>query len=102
MLVPVLGYGCQRVSLRNTRGQFKSAAAFARGRAARCFRYSCPRRLRRWLQPDIGSLFFMKKLTVMVVDDEPLVADTILEILKEDGIDGYAFSSGQTALNWFS
>jgi CheY-like chemotaxis protein len=44
----------------------------------------------------------MKKLTVMVVDDEPLVADTILEILKEDGIDGYAFSSGQTALNWFS
>jgi CheY-like chemotaxis protein len=43
----------------------------------------------------------MKKLTVMVVDDEPLVADTILEILKEDGIDGFAFSSGQDALTWF-
>ena len=44
----------------------------------------------------------MKKLTVMVVDDEPVVADTILEILKEEGIDGFAFSSGHTALNWFS
>ncbi len=38
----------------------------------------------------------------MVVDDEPVVADTILEILKEEGIDGFAFSSGHTALNWFS
>ena len=27
----------------------------------------------------------------MVVDDEPIVADTILEILKEEGIDGFAF-----------
>ena len=44
----------------------------------------------------------MKKLTVMVVDDEPVVADTILEILKEEGIDGFAFSSGHAALNWFS
>ena len=44
----------------------------------------------------------MKKLTVMVVDDEPVVADTILEILKEEGIDGFAFSSGHDALNWFS
>jgi CheY-like chemotaxis protein len=43
----------------------------------------------------------MKKLTVMVVDDEPVVADTILEILKEEGIDGFAFSSGHDALNWF-
>ena len=38
----------------------------------------------------------------MVVDDEPVVADTILEILKEDGIDGFAFSSGHSAINWFS
>ncbi len=39
----------------------------------------------------------------MVVDDEPVVAaDTILEILKEEGIDGFAFSSGHDALNWFS
>ena len=38
----------------------------------------------------------------MVVDDEPIVADTILEILKEEGIDGFAFSSGHDALNWFS
>ena len=44
----------------------------------------------------------MKKLTVMVVDDEPVVADTILEILKEEGVDGFAFSSGHDALNWFS
>ena len=43
----------------------------------------------------------MKKLTVMVVDDEPVVADTILEILKEEGIDGFAFSSGHDALTWF-
>ena len=38
----------------------------------------------------------------MVVDDEPIVADTILEILKEEGIDGFAFSSGHDALSWFS
>jgi CheY-like chemotaxis protein len=44
----------------------------------------------------------MTKLTVMVVDDEPVVADTILEILKEEGIDGFAFSSGHDALSWFS
>jgi len=44
----------------------------------------------------------MKKLTVMVVDDEPIVADTILEILKEEGIDGFAFSGGHAALNWFA
>lgn len=43
----------------------------------------------------------MKKLTVMVVDDEPIVADTILEILKEEGIDGFAFSGAHAALNWF-
>jgi len=38
----------------------------------------------------------------MVVDDEPIVADTILEILKEEGIDGFAFSGGDAALNWFA
>jgi len=30
------------------------------------------------------------------------VADTILEILKEEGIDGFAFSGGHAALNWFA
>jgi len=38
----------------------------------------------------------------MVVDDEPVVADTILEILKEEGIDGFAFSGGDAALNCFA
>src|SRR2546425_4660573 len=105
MLALVSGCGCPRVSFRNTKGLFRSAAVFGREKVAPYFRYSCPNpslhRLRR--KPQIVFLVYpMKKLTVMVVDDEPVVADTILEILKEEGIDGFAFPSGHAALNWFS
>src|SRR5438309_10397066 len=82
MLAPVSACGCPKVSFRNTRDPFTSAAVSGREKAAPCFPYSCPNpsRHRLWREPKlVSSVHPMKKLTVMVVDDEPVVAaDTIL------------------------
>src|SRR2546430_4392345 len=92
MLALVSACGCPRVSFRNTKGLFRSAAVFGREKVGRYFPYSCPNPNLHRLRLETQLVFFvqrMKKLTVMVVDDEPVVADTILEILKEEGIDGF-------------
>ena len=39
-----------------------------------------------------------KRPTVLVVDDEPLIADTLVEILNDSGFDAIALYDGKTAL----
>ena len=39
---------------------------------------------------------------VIVVDDQPVIADTLAEILKQNGYDATALHSGEEALNWVS
>src|SRR5215472_11010633 len=42
----------------------------------------------------------MPKPIVMVVDDEPLIRETILEILREEGFEPIGLSDGRAALTW--
>jgi len=42
----------------------------------------------------------MPKPIVMVVDDEPLIRETILEILREEGFEPIGVSDGAAALVW--
>jgi len=37
---------------------------------------------------------------VIVIDDQPVIADTLAEILKQNGYDAVALHSGEEALNW--
>ena len=39
-----------------------------------------------------------KKLKIIVVDDEPVIADTVVEILNEEGFDAIAVSTGSSAI----
>jgi CheY-like chemotaxis protein len=41
-----------------------------------------------------------KRLKIIVVDDEPVIADTLVDILKGEGCDAVAVSSGQSAIKW--
>ncbi|MEP6643554.1 MAG: response regulator [Acidobacteriaceae bacterium] len=38
--------------------------------------------------------------TIMVVDDEPVIRETVLEILREEGFDAVGMSDGAAALDW--
>jgi len=40
------------------------------------------------------------KPLVMVVDDEPIIADTLVEILKDEGFDAFPMSDGAAAIVW--
>ena len=42
----------------------------------------------------------IKKVTVFVVDDEPVIRETILEILQEEGFEALGMSNASQALNW--
>lgn len=42
----------------------------------------------------------MHKPVVMVVDDEPLIRETILEILREEGFEPIGISDGAAGLTW--
>ena len=42
----------------------------------------------------------MRKPIVMVVDDEPLIRETILEILREEGFEPIGISDGAAAVTW--
>ena len=42
----------------------------------------------------------MRKPIVMVVDDEPLIRETILEILREEGFEPIGISDGTAAVTW--
>ncbi len=39
-----------------------------------------------------------KKLRIIVVDDEPVIADTVVEILNEEGFEAIAVSTGASAV----
>jgi CheY-like chemotaxis protein len=39
-------------------------------------------------------------LKIIVVDDEPVIADTLVEILKGEGCEAIAVSDGASALKW--
>jgi CheY-like chemotaxis protein len=39
-------------------------------------------------------------LKIIVVDDEPVIADTLVEILKGEGCEAIAVSDGASALRW--
>ncbi len=39
-----------------------------------------------------------KKLKIIVVDDEPVIADTVTEILNEEGFEAIAVSTGSSAI----
>jgi len=39
-------------------------------------------------------------MTIFVVDDEPLIADTLVNILQGQGHDALAISDGQAAIRW--
>ncbi len=41
-----------------------------------------------------------RKLTVLVVDDEPVIRETILEILREEDFDALGMSNASEALSW--
>jgi CheY-like chemotaxis protein len=41
-----------------------------------------------------------KRLKIIVVDDEPVIADTLVDILQGEGCDALALSSGQAAIAW--
>lgn len=40
------------------------------------------------------------KVTVLVVDDEPVIRETILEILQEEGFEALGISNATQALSW--
>jgi DNA-binding NtrC family response regulator len=40
----------------------------------------------------------MKKVRVLVVDDEAIIADTVVEILKQEGFDAEGLSTGTSAI----
>lgn len=40
------------------------------------------------------------KPKVIVIDDQPVIADTLAEILNQNGYDAVALHSGEEALNW--
>jgi CheY-like chemotaxis protein len=37
---------------------------------------------------------------IIVVDDEPIIADTLVDILKGEGHDAFAVSNGAAAIKW--
>ena len=39
-------------------------------------------------------------MKIIVVDDEPIIADTLVDILKGEGHEAFAVSSGETAIKW--
>lgn len=39
-------------------------------------------------------------MKVIVVDDEPIVADTLVDILKGEGYEAIATSNGKSAIEW--
>jgi CheY-like chemotaxis protein len=39
-------------------------------------------------------------LKIIVVDDEPIIADTLVNILEGEGHDALAFSHGESAVKW--
>jgi DNA-binding NtrC family response regulator len=49
---------------------------------------------------EINELGRNKKTTIMVVDDEPVIRETILEILQDEGYDALGMSNAAQALLW--
>jgi CheY-like chemotaxis protein len=45
-----------------------------------------------------GSAGFENKVKIMVVDDESLIAETVVEILRAEGFEAYPVSSGASAI----
>ena len=41
-----------------------------------------------------------RKLKIIVVDDEPVIADTLVEILNGEGCEAVAVSDGASAIKW--
>lgn len=39
-------------------------------------------------------------MKIIVVDDEPIIADTLVDILKGEGHDAFAVSNGAAAIKW--
>ena len=39
-------------------------------------------------------------MKIIVVDDEPIIADTLVDILKGEGHDAFAVSTGAAAIQW--
>jgi CheY-like chemotaxis protein len=39
-------------------------------------------------------------LKVLIVDDEPIIADTLVDILRGEGYDSFAVSNGESAVKW--
>jgi CheY-like chemotaxis protein len=40
------------------------------------------------------------KVKIIVVDDEPIIADTLVDILKGEGHEAFAVSNGTAAIKW--
>lgn len=47
---------------------------------------------------DMERALNMKKVRVLVVDDEAIIADTVVEILKQEGFDAEGLSTGTSAI----
>ena len=39
-------------------------------------------------------------MKILVVDDEPIIADTLVDILKGEGHEAFAVSDGESAVRW--
>lgn len=39
-------------------------------------------------------------MKIIVVDDEPIIADTLVDILKGEGHEAFAVSNGEAAIKW--
>ncbi|HET9838001.1 MAG TPA: response regulator [Candidatus Angelobacter sp.] len=39
-------------------------------------------------------------MKILVVDDEPVIADTLVDILTGEGYEAFAVSDGEAALRW--
>ena len=50
------------------------------------------------LEDNRGSAGFGKRVKIMVVDDESLIAETVVEILRDEGFDAISVSSGASAV----
>jgi CheY-like chemotaxis protein len=40
------------------------------------------------------------QMKIIVVDDEPIIADTLVDILNGEGYKGFAVSDGKSAIKW--
>jgi CheY-like chemotaxis protein len=47
---------------------------------------------------DAGSFDAVRKVRIVVIDDESLIAETVVEILREEGFDAVAVPSGISAI----